>query len=79
MSTVAEGAEMARIFSKYYNEREVDIKADKETLDKLVMAAYIKYTYKDDGKIYAQASEMGKRLIYSAPEYIPPNPSPLTF
>jgi len=56
-----DGKRMNEIFFEYYHGKPIDSLEDKKMLDKLVRAAHIEYSIRD-GKAYAQATEIGKRL-----------------
>ncbi|MCL2148767.1 MAG: hypothetical protein FWH47_05465 [Methanomassiliicoccaceae archaeon] len=57
----AEGAELKRIFFKYYDCKQIDDWNDKVMLDKLEVAGHTEYMF-EDGKAYAQATVSGRRL-----------------
>ena len=57
----AEGAELKRIFFKYYDRRQIDDWNDKVMLDKLEVAGHTEYLF-EDGKAYAKATRSGRGL-----------------
>ncbi len=59
MCTISEGKELERIFTKYFDGREVDCN-DSAILDKLVLSAYLSYDVKD-GRMIAKAGPLATK------------------
>jgi hypothetical protein len=65
-----EGKKMRDIFYKYYHGRFIESLEDMEMLDRLLLARHIKYSFKD-GRAFAEATDIAKRMHYCPPDYQP--------
>lgn len=59
MCTISEGKELERVFTKYFDGREVDCN-DSAILDKLMLSAYLSYDVKG-GRMIAKAGPLATK------------------
>jgi hypothetical protein len=64
----SDGKKMEEIFFKYYYKAQIESLNDKYMLDKLVRAGHTEYSF-EDGRAYAQATAIGKKLHYLPSPY----------